>query len=220
MPYLFQDDFEGGNFSKWDYVWDNHSGLGVTIATSPVHGGTKSAQMYYEKAAGLGDDDEGLQTLTVNGLTHIFARGYVYLKTPEVGGNKNDIQRKLIYSHVESQWQFFLTSECAGGVITPRMASSLESAYSSITMGWDTWYRIQVEVGLNTPGVADGIARLWIDGAPAVESTTFQWRPSGATGNFEELFFGFSADNGSTGPAIKEYRYWDDVVISTAYIGP
>ena len=116
---IFTDGFESGVFiPPWYYVWDNHGGTGVTFAAAPVYGGTKSMQLHYVKAAGSGDDDEAVYTNSVVGLTHIFARGYVYFKSPEVGGTKDGIQRKLFYSSHNpgaGTWQMMFTSNGTGG---------------------------------------------------------------------------------------------------------
>lgn len=46
----------------------------------------------------------------------------------------------------------------------------------SFTLPRDRWFLVEQEVVLNTPGTADGAARLWLDGALKVERTDIPWR--------------------------------------------
>ena len=52
---------------------------------------------------------------------------------------------------------------------------------------------IKEEIRLNTPGHADGVLRLWVDGALTFEDTTFIWRTDSSVrlkGLFFSTFFG------------------------------
>ena len=51
--------------------------------------------------------------------------------------------------------------------------------YSSITLADNRWYCIETHEKLNTPGVANGIAQAWIDGAQVMNVTNIKYREAG-----------------------------------------
>ncbi|MGH8501154.1 MAG: hypothetical protein ACREVE_01540 [Gammaproteobacteria bacterium] len=46
-------------------------------------------------------------------------------------------------------------------------------------LGLDRWYRIEMQIKMNTPGQADGIARGWVDGKLAYDKTNMVFRLEG-----------------------------------------
>jgi hypothetical protein len=90
---------------------------------------------------------------------------------------------------------------------------------------YDQWYYVEVEVLANTPGLADGVERMWVqaigvDPAPilVVQLLNYNIRGSWTTG-LNHFGVGNQADRLHY-DAIDEERYWDNVVIGDAYIGP
>ncbi|MDN5941487.1 MAG: hypothetical protein L0H94_06365 [Nitrospira sp.] len=51
--------------------------------------------------------------------------------------------------------------------------------YSSATLADNRWYCIETHEKLNTPGVANGIAQAWIDGAQVMNVTNIKYREAG-----------------------------------------
>ena len=86
------------------------------------------------------------------------------------------------------------------------------------------WYGIETEVWLNTPGLSDGEARIWIDGKLIAERKGMDIR--GKLGSeINRVLFGGWYSNAAGGknpcpdPAGVSRRYVDDAAIAGTYIG-
>lgn len=98
---------------------------------------------------------------------------------------------------------------------------------TTVTYYWvfDQWYYIEVEVQANTPGQSDGTLRMWIQGigvdpAPIqiIEVLNYNVRGTNTSGIIR---YGIGNQADRLGyRVIDEERYWDDVVVGDAYIGP
>ena len=184
------------------------------------------------------DDSNGY----ANGLEHFFMRGYLYFKTPVNGQTGQGAQRKLIWCGDETDagggggsWDIILTTfeTTAGPPSTLGLAwlsqgseghgdSPVDWMPGTPHLNWDTWYSLEIEVQLNTPvadpGPFDGIFRVWLNGTMIWERTDAK-----INGNLSTPFTFFSIGrqtNRYNYQAIDEYRFWDDVIIADAYIGP
>lgn len=166
-----------------------------------------------------------------NGLDHFYFRGWVYIKTPETGGNK-DIDRKLIYIRPNPDtWHSTLSVTysatldkvrldvarnsiaCAGSSTVPIPAAD------SRAFNFDTWTALEWEVKLNTPGASNGEFRLWMNGSLVGEVTGEYIRGTCSTGT-QSIEVG-NQTNDTHGYVADELRYWDDIVIrDTGPIGP
>lgn len=234
---LFQDDFEGGNFSKWNYVW--HA---ITTTNPPrcynwvsqtgvVHSGTHAARVRYclgASATGVNRDDNNWMQKLFTPQTHFFIRGYLYFAPPTTGLGLS-AQRKLYYVKENANtgaFHFVLGSfnmQLALAMGPPR-DSLYQTADSNIS--WDLypfqfnqWYSLEMETQLNTPGQRDGYVKVWVNGTQVLNRTGMNIRGdyAGGAGNIE---IGNQLDTTATG-AIEEYRYWDDIVIADpGPIGP
>jgi hypothetical protein len=86
------------------------------------------------------------------------------------------------------------------------------------------WYCIETEVLLNTPGLADGEARIWIDGKIVAERKGFSIRAK-SDAIINRVMFGGWYSNAAAGknpcpdPATPSRRYVDDAAIAGSYIG-
>jgi hypothetical protein len=72
----------------------------------------------------------------------------------------------------------------------------------NFTLPRERWVLVQQEVVLNTPGVADGLARLWIDGSLKAEREKITWRDKDTvkmTGVTNDVWFG-GANSRATAP--------------------
>lgn len=87
------------------------------------------------------------------------------------------------------------------------------------------WYSIETEVKLNTPGLSDGEARLWIDGRIVAEKRGMNL-VGAITAPINNVMFGGWYSNAAAGknpcpdPVAPSRRYVDDAAIAGAYIGP
>jgi hypothetical protein len=90
---------------------------------------------------------------------------------------------------------------------------------------FDQWYYVEVEVQVNTPGQADGLIRMWVQGIgvdpspiKVIEVRNQEVRGAWTTG-ITRFGVGDQADRLNY-IVIDEERYWDDVVVADAYVGP
>lgn len=75
------------------------------------------------------------------------------------------------------------------------------------------WYCIEYHIKLNTPGVADGVSEIWVDGVLTARWSGRMYRNGGnANAVFNEIFV-YRQDSRNM------YRYEDDFVIATHRIG-
>lgn len=79
----------------------------------------------------------------------------------------------------------------------------------------DEWVAIEVEVQLNTPGMSDGLYRLWIDDNLLVEALNIDLRGN-TNDKINEVMLDTYWNAGATSPLD---RYYDNFVISTSKIG-
>lgn len=145
------------------------------------------------------------------------------------------IQRKLLYYKSTDHggtlapgapptWHWVLSSDSCPENLRIEMRLSLRpdttgpsvdfSNLGSITRGM--WHLLEVETKLNTPGLADGDFRLWLDGAVMFERRNIVLRASARP--LSSVEFGRQADRVARA-VIDEDRYWDNIVISRTRIG-
>lgn len=171
---------------------------------------------------------------TLYGTTRAIQRKLIYLKSnldPASGTAEHNA------------FGFFLTSEPrnrSDQYVTLRLGyggrggtgASLEGI-GSLTRG--QWTALQMEVKLNSPSTAsevsprDGLFRLWIDNMLVYEKLDMDYRSNdpnsprstdaGKSAAFmlDMVEVGRQADRLEYDP-VDEYRYWDNIVISTQYI--
>jgi len=108
----------------------------------------------------------------------------------------------------------------------------------NITLEPGKWYLFEWYVKLNTPGVADGITKLWIDDATSpvttqtlrLEHRDMRWLRSGEAGRefgllrltvYHQRCDGTPNTCPPQGPEIlNQYQRWDDIVVSRTPVGP
>jgi hypothetical protein len=104
---------------------------------------------------------------------------------------------------------------------------------NDITLQPGKWYLFEWYIKLNTPGVSDGLTKLWVDDASQpirtqtlrLSYTDMRWLRSGDAGlqpgQLRLLIFNQGCNAGAACPALlDQYQKWDQIVISTAPIGP
>jgi hypothetical protein len=190
------------------------------------------------------DSNRWISKIISPGLTHFFVRGYVYFKTPEADATPGvGIQRKMLrFGDTPSAGAINGTGYTyedlligwgsSGGVVTSTINLSLVEAGNSACnanpvqkirwdlapLTYDAWHAVEIEVQLNTPGVVDGVFTLYVDGIQKYHATDVNYRGTCST-PVKGFFLGNQADRGNYN-VVDEYRYWDDIVISTSHIGP
>jgi hypothetical protein len=88
-------------------------------------------------------------------------------------------------------------------------------------LDWDTWYSLEMEFLMNSAyDVTDGEFRAWLDGSLLKNEGGWAWKKSNVIDNHFVRRVEFGTQWQATG-TVDEYRYFDDVAISTAgRIGP
>lgn len=238
---LYATDFESDDP---DLVpsWERATPTYATLNTNPsfAHGGSNSGSFRYAMSAGApGSADHTVwagQYFTAG--SHVFVRAWVYFKSPADAQKGKGAQRKLICVSDNvpgyDSWEVILTSyettsgppstialafvSQGGGCFGSQDVDWMGSVYD---MNWDTWYALEIEVQTNTPSASppyDGIVRVWRDGVLKLERTDFKVNGNCST-QAAYVSMGWQM-NRYLGEAVDEYRYWDDVRVSTSYIGP
>jgi len=239
---LFQTGFE-----STDPTFDGGISAPYTMITStPPPGRSGNALQTHYTICGATDGTCGASSQDINrwvskvispAQTHVFMRGYVYFKTPEPDATATTYaQRKIMWfsdstsaSNSQVNYANFIVGWSAvgrntlslmlgGNNVAACAAGANATIWDMAFLNWNTWYSIEVEIQLNTPGASDGIFRLWVNGVQAYSNTAYNFR-----GTCPDPIGFFSVGrqaNRFNYDVIDEYRYWDDVVISNSYIGP
>ena len=226
----FYEDFESGNFNKWtllahpeDIKIDNFA-----------HSGSRSARIDYKIPSGLPEhrsrDVYLIKNFEGGNITAFSVRGYVYvpnLNTPHDGTSRT--WRKLFYirgrNHPDS-WSITLSLNDLWD--PPRFSMSCTylsdnsqfrtDRYGLSTFNYDTWNCVELTVVLNTPGQPNGKVAAYLNGKKIYENTSACIR---VTDNpLRQVTVGEQVDKNGDTLSRNVHRYWDDIVISSQYIGP
>jgi hypothetical protein len=79
------------------------------------------------------------------------------------------------------------------------------------------WICIEAHLKLNTPGKADGVGQLWVDGVLDAERTGMDYRSTYEEHAINAVFLEAYWNDGAP---TDLYRWYDDFVVSTKPIGP
>jgi len=225
---LFQNDFESGDFSAWDFVWNLGLPNAWTVQDEIVHSGKYAARVHYyiDGGAEHQDDNSNIEKQFKPGLEHLFVRGYVYIPTPNPAGSPN-VQRKLFYlkdpegpdGTPNYRWAVIVHTFGSPGslVLTWVGPGGTRSEWDLAFLEFNRWYCLELEVRANTVGQSNGRLGLWVDGLLVHERNDLQLR--GISTGINRVEIGRQADRLNYAP-VDEYRYWDDISVDTSYIGP
>jgi hypothetical protein len=166
----------------------------------------------------------------------LYLRMYIFFSNPYVWG---DVADKGIYLAHNREFIPRIRMEYSReGTGKPTVASygfvlpdeiRVQNQGNDITFEPGKWYIIELYVKLNTPGVSDGIARLWVDEATdtlqaqtlRLEYTDLLIRNTGQTQGYNDvLLTDYHEVCNSLCPAtILQWVKWDNIVVSKAKIG-
>lgn len=79
------------------------------------------------------------------------------------------------------------------------------------------WICVEARLKLNTPGKADGVAQLWVDGRLDTERSNMDFRGTYEAHTINAVLLESYWNDGSPS---DQYRWYDDFVVSTKPIGP
>lgn len=208
---IFSDGFESGNFSAWSgtYVpqpWDI-----VEVVSSPVHQGSYAAFL----------SDGGIYGFSTPYLWKNFSQvdtayARFYVRFASSGWSNGEyalfcVFGEAAYIHYTTQVGVYNNN----GTYVWRLQMEDDGAepfsvISTQTVTWNTWYCVEVEKVSNA---SVGECRLYIDGTELLSITG---KNTALTGKIDMLFM----DGELIGyPSSPTNTYFDDFVVSDAYIG-
>ena len=225
------DDFESGNLSKW-YVYKNDLYTRTPDVVKNIGGNSTSVMHlpYFIAAGGHEHTANGQyigKGLGSRQLDHVFISGRFYAAPT----NEPTYGRKLMYIKSEPwtdpRWDLIIG------------LTGLPSSYMCITVGsnyhnystlavpeehvacdkihYGEWHSIEIELKLNSVGNKDGLVRLWLDGNLELERTGLTFRIDNKPLGWVEI--GRQIDRNGDLLERQEDRYWDDITISSTYVG-
>jgi len=190
----------------------------------------------------FGDSPTGRPVRKGETFTDVYWRIYVKHQDGWTGGSPAKMSRatsmatgrwsQAMIAHVWGSHRWFLTLDPASGVRGDRVVTTRYNDFANLKWlgnrpwsrmpiharresGW--WVCVEARAKLNTPGAADGVNQLWIDGRLACERTKLNWR-GGYTGRgINAVFLEAYWNHGSP---VRQTRWYDSFVISTKPIGP
>jgi hypothetical protein len=242
---VFAENFESGDLKKWDDL-DGNKPPQVRLVTEPeqVHHGRYAAQLEAPPGKGAGAD---LTKLFMPGHDTVFARWYSRF-APDF--DQGHLMHSVHLAGLRDRWQLGRSGEkpdgtdffCTGlepwrnwgrhpapgalGFYTyfvdmqrdpsgPYYGNPFRPDDPPVLIERGRWYGLEMMIKVNRPDRADGEQAFWVDGQLQGHYTGLRWR---TTENLKVnclWMLLYIHDN----PQVN--RVWfDDVVVSTAYVGP
>lgn len=119
----------------------------------------------------------------------------------------------LQYNHMQAEG--VMHSKTSGA---SKWRAMFQNLGTPVTFARGRWYEMQYRVKLNTPGRADGLFEMWIDGVKKASYADVNYRDSYAQNGWNHMML-TAYQNG--GPATRAATlYWDEVILSPVPIAP
>lgn len=242
-------DLEGEDPGCWDNRLSgfNRAGCGkfkgigsfpIALSTAGIaHSGSKAIRITYAANEEAGGSNVGVNSDTVNVRAYYyFDQGFDFGQGMKIGRvqsfnestQMNDVDVILQCRSVNGANQCGVTDMAQLGLhYNGRPVGSDWGAVSAnVSFQRNRWYAVEYQVILNTPGMSDGIGRMWVDGKLVGERTNLRIRGNFGTGvKLNTVRVGGWYSNSARGnscpnPSQPSRIYMDDVVIAKGYIGP
>ncbi|GEM_PF-825129 len=238
---IFAENFESGDFSRWDDK-DGNPSPDNQIVTDPklVHGGRNAAQFSAKPGKNVLVD---LTKWFDRGENQVYARWYCRFaedyepgENPIAGGCLAGVREKGMVNISKSKpngIDYFIAQLIADPMGLHQPGNLLLRSYhldiskdlngefykvypseSETHIERGRWYCLELMVKVNTPDLADGEQAFWVNGMLKLKRSGIRWQTS------EQLKINyFWLMLYATGQQTN--RIWfDDIVVSTRYIGP
>ncbi|WP_152971976.1 hypothetical protein [Desulfatitalea tepidiphila] len=246
---LFQDDFDGPETMTDKYIFYNSNNGDCAVVSGIGVGATNGLRVRWNTGqvdAGsfwymFGRNPVASKGNTETDFREIYWR--FYLKTSE-GWTGNPFKLTRATSFARSDWSQAMVAHLWGedgdtvikmdpatGISGNSLATSGYNDFNGLT--WlgakkggtpiydsvmsNSWHLVEIHVKLNTPGLADGVFECWIDGRLEGGYSNLDWTGEWQEYGINAILFGNYWNGGA--PGYRE-RYLDNIVISTAPIGP
>lgn len=152
----------------------------------------------------------------------IFLRGHVLIPTP--AANMMAAQRKLFYIQRQQNDLSFAFLKAEGQVGNGqelKIEITGNRLFHAGTISYDKKTSIEIQITNNSAvGRADGLLRIWVDGNLVLDKSGIEFLTTSAP--FVKFMFGQQTQHQLNDKSITfdEYRYWDNMALSTKRIGP
>jgi hypothetical protein len=152
----------------------------------------------------------------------VFLRGHVLIPTPQA--NMAAAQRKLFYiQRQQNDLSFaFLKAE---GSVAGGQPLKIEITGNKVFHAGDILFdhktSIEIQITTNSAvGALDGVLRIWVDGNLVLDKPGIDFLTTSAP--FVKFMYGQQTQHQLNDKTIlfDEYRYWDNLALSTKRIGP
>ncbi len=190
----------------------------------------------------FGDSPYGVMVRAGESFDEVYWRIYVMHQYGWQGGQPAKMSRatslvsaswnQAMIAHVWGSGEESLTLDPASGVVGDRVVTTKYNDFDNLRWlgnkpisefrissteesGW--WVCVEARAKLNTPGQQDGLFELWIDGKLESERTNLDWRGSYTGHGINAVFLEAYWNSGSP---VTQYRWYDNLVISTRRVGP
>jgi hypothetical protein len=88
--------------------------------------------------------------------------------------------------------------------------------------GWDltkdVWHKVVLHVSMNTAGVQDGIAQMWVDGVLRINQSDVLYRKAGQSTGFSQFQMTPVYGGGQETIPTEQYMWFDHVIVQTTPI--
>jgi len=101
---------------------------------------------------------------------------------------------------------------------TSKWRNLLQNQGTPVTFEKGRWYELQYRLKLNTPGQANGVFEMWIDGVKKASYTDVNYRDSYALHGWNHAML--TAYQNGAAPTAAQSLTWDEVVLAPSAIGP
>ena len=181
MAIYWTDTFD--NLAVWRDPWP-----GASLSQTFAFDGSNSLKFHYTGLDSGSFADRQFGVLT----EHVFFRFYYFASNMAF----NSVGTKVIFcgnvsgATVPNFWLivqtaakiFFAWQDTADGTANIRQNITPHVAFAN-----ERWYCVEAEAKMNTPGLNDGISRIWIDGQLVLEYTTLRQRAAGNNAGFNSF---------------------------------
>jgi hypothetical protein len=174
------------------------------------------------------DIDRGCIADNLN-ANHILVTGYVYIGNFQQGAAACPALRKLIYIQSNNwggadAWGPVLGTSCDAGQTTMGLYYAAQgpgnptgaTVWNVATLNFNQWYEVGLEVEADTPGQNDGYVNVFVNGQQVYHACGPAAAGNGtSTETIGDVVIGEQLDVVNAAATYDEYRYWDNVVVST-----
>jgi hypothetical protein len=242
------DDFESGNLDKWDYVNEGKTWLGgyVEPRTDNPHNGLYSCAMRMiippespehrdtnPRIQHSFDSPKPNDTVSLRGYLYMANRNfptdgdsstkyklyYVFSDDWYNDDHKWDVILEGLHNKGSKDWALKLVQNSYSYTNFPTVWPADEKWENNGNhLNYDQWYCIEMTVKLNDPGSSNGWIKIYIDDELILDHNNLIIRDNDAA--FGWVGVGYQVDRDGDTEKRDSIRYWDDIVISSDYVGP